>query len=171
MSKIRDLMPWNRPSSIDIRKGEYGLSLYALQEEMNRLFNYFYHGAQVRLTDWDAASEMMPAVNVAETGDSFKVEVALPGTESKNVSVEVAQGFVTISGERKEEKEEKDSKGGNFLRQEISYGSFSRTMALPDAADCDKAKAVFRNGILTVTVPKKAGAVQNPRKIDIKEAA
>lgn len=172
MSKIRDLMTWNKPAGIDIRKGEYGFSLYALQDEMNRLFNHFYSGAQARLTDWDAPTAMTPAVNVSEAGDSFKLEVALPGISPKDVTVEVAAGLVTISGERKNETEEKkDSAEGTFLRQEITYGSFSRSVALPETANCDGAKAVFRNGVLTVSVPKKAEAVQKTRKIDIREAA
>jgi HSP20 family protein len=172
MSKIRDLMPWNLPSAVDVRRGEFGFSLAAAQEEMNRLFERLYRGAEVHLTDWDMKLPATPSINVIETGDSFKVEAALPGMDPKNVSVETAGGYLTISGETCEEKQEKKGgKEGGYLRQEIACGSFLRTVALPETADFDKAKATFRNGILTVAVPKKAEAVQKPRKIEIKEAA
>lgn len=172
MSKIRDLIQSGRSSAVNIRQGELGFSLASIQEEMNRMFEHLYNGMQVRLTDWDSLPDLAPAVNVTETADSFRIEAALPGVESKNVSVEVAGGLLTIKGERQEEKEEKKSgKGEMYLRKEISYGVFERTVRLPETADGDKAKAQFRNGILTLTVPKKAEAVQKPRKIDVKEAA
>lgn len=171
MTKIRELMPWNNPSSIFVRKGEgFGSSLAALQEEMNRLFDHFYTGTQLRLTNWDQKLPAAPAINVVEDGSSFKVEAELAGMDPKNVEVEITGGYLTLKGERKEEKEEK-KESGNYLRQEISYGAFLRTVALPETADGSKAAASFKNGILTVTVPKKAEAQQKLRKIDIKTAA
>jgi HSP20 family protein len=169
MSKIRDLVQWNRSSPVSVQNG---FSIASLQDEMNRMFEHFYNGMQVRLTDWDALPEGAPAINIAEASDSFKVEAALPGVEPKNVTVEVAGGILTIRGEKKEEREEKRvQQEGTYLRKEIACGSFLRTVALPETADSGKAKAEFRNGILTVTVPKKAEAVQKPRKIEVKEAA
>ena len=171
MSKIQDLIHWNHPSSILVRKGEdLGRSLMALQQEMNRLFEHFYSGAQVQLTDWSGKLSSMPAVNVSEDGTSFKIDAELAGMDPKNVDVEINGGFLTIKGERTEEKKEEKS-GGSYLRQEISYGSFLRTVALPETADSDKAKASFKNGILTIVVPKKAEAQQKPKKIEIKSAA
>jgi len=169
MTKIRDMLPWNNPSTINVRRDERGFSISALQEEMNRLFEHFYSGMQVRMTDWDALMPASPAVNITEMQDSFKVEAALPGIDAKDVKVETVGGVLTISGERREEN--KEEKPGSYLRQEISYGSCVRNVALPDIADGLKAKAEFRNGILTVTVPKKAEAVQKPQKIEIKQAA
>lgn len=171
MNKISELMHWNRPSSIFVRKGsEIGSSLASLQEEMNRLFEHFYTGTQLYLTDWDKKLAASPAVNVVEDGSGFKVEAELAGMDPKNVEIEITGGYLTLKGERKEEKEEK-KEGGSYLRQEISYGSFLRTVALPETADGDKAKASFKNGILTITVPKKAEAQQKPRKIEIRTAA
>ena len=171
MSKIRELMHWNRPAAVSVRKGmDIGASLAAMQEEMNRLFDHFYTGTQLYLTDWDKKIADLPSVNVVEDGTSFKVEAELAGIDPKNVEVEVANGCLTLKGERKEQTEEK-REDGNYLRQEISYGSFVRTIPLPDTADSDKAKASFKNGILTVTVPKKPEAQQKPKKIEIKAAA
>ncbi|TAL31944.1 MAG: Hsp20/alpha crystallin family protein [Alphaproteobacteria bacterium] len=169
MSGIRNMLPWNTPSAVAVRRGDNGFSIAALQEEMNRLFEHFYNGMEVRMTDWDAALPTSPAINVTESPNAFKVEAALPGIEAKDVKVETVGGVLTISGERKEEK--KEEKPGSYLRQEISYGSFMRSVTLPETADGGKAKAEFRNGVLTVTVPKKADAVQKPQKIEVKQAA
>lgn len=155
MTKFRDLIPATT-------------SMTGLQQEMNRVFDRFYNGMQVRMTDWDSLPAAAPAINVTETADSYKVEAALPGMEAKDVKVEAAGGVLTISGEKREEKKEEVE---SYLRQEISYGAFLRSVSLPDIADGDKAKAEFRNGILTVTVPKKAEAVKKARKIDVKQAA
>ena len=169
MSKIRDLI--QSPASLIVQKGsDVSRSLSTLQTEMNRLFDHFYSGTQVYLTDWDKKLADLPAVNVVEDGVSFKVEAELAGMDPKNVDVEVANGRLTLKGERKEEVTEKNE-GSNYLRQEISYGSFTRTIALPETADGDKAKASFKNGVLTVTVPKKPEAQQKPKKIEIKTAA
>lgn len=168
MTKIRDMLPWNLSAPVAVRRGEMPFSLASLQNEMNRLFEHYYHGMQVRLTDWEALPPSAPAINVSETEDTFKVEAALPGIDAKDVKVETAGGVLSISGERKEEKQEKE---GSYLRQEMSYGSFIRSVTLPETADGTKAKAEFRNGILTVTVPKKAEAIQKPQKIDVKQAA
>lgn len=173
MNKLKELMPWNNTSPVEVlRGGDYGLSLASMQQEMNRMFERFYRGMEVHLTDWDAKTISMPAVNVAETPESFKIDVELAGMDPKKVSVESAGGFLTISGERFNEKEErKDEKSVTYVREEIRYGSFARTLALPESADGDNAKATFKNGILTVTVPKKPEAVQKAKKIEIREAA
>jgi HSP20 family protein len=171
MTKIRELMPWNNPASVLVRKSEnMGSSLMALQEEMNRLFDHFFTGTQLRLTDWDQKLATAPAINVVEDGASFKVEAELAGIDPKHVEVEITGNYLTLKGERKEEKEEK-KEGGNYLRQEISYGSFLRTVALPETVDSNKTTASFKNGILTITVPKKAEAQQKPKKVEIKAAA
>jgi HSP20 family protein len=169
MSKIHELMPWNRPSSIFVSKGERsGSSLTSLQEEMNRLFEHFYNGTQAYLTDWDEGALAAPSIDITENGNSFKINAELAGIDPKNVTLEVSNGALTLKGERKaDEKEE----GENYLRREISYGSFTRTIALPETANSDNAKATFKNGILTVDIPKKPEAQQKPKKVEIKTAA
>jgi HSP20 family protein len=165
---MRELIHWNRPTNISISEGGLGLSLASLQEEMNRLFEHFYSGTQVRLTDWDKASVSAPAVNISENGKAFKVKVELAGISPDDVELEITDSYLTIKGEREEETKEEDE---NYLRQEISYGSFYRTIALPESADSKRAEASFKNGVLTIAVPKKAEAVQNPKKLQIKKAA
>ncbi|HNQ92679.1 MAG TPA: Hsp20/alpha crystallin family protein [Alphaproteobacteria bacterium] len=165
---IRDLIRWDRPQNVSIRQGGFAQSLASLQEEMNRVFDHFYTGAQLRLTDWDKAGPAAPAMNVTENGSAFSVKVELAGMNPDDVEVEVIGNTLAVRGEKKEEKKEEKE---NYLSQEISYGSFYRSVALPDTADCKHAEASFKNGILTIAVPKKAEAMQKPEKLTIKKAA
>lgn len=169
MSKIREII--ESPASLFAQKrSDVGRSFSAFQTEMNRLFDHFYNGTQVYLTDWDNKLADLPAVNVVEEAGAFRVVAELPGMDPKNVVVEVVDGCLTLKGERKEEAAERRD-GSNYLRQEISYGAFTRTISLPETADGDMAKASFKNGLLTVTVPKKPEAQQKAKKIEIKTAA
>ena len=165
---IRELIHWDRPSNVSIRQKNLGPSLVTLQEEMNRLFEHLYSGVQLHLTDWDKKAPAMPAVNISESRGAFKVKVELAGMSPDDVDVEITDGYLTLKGEREEETKEEDE---NYLRQEMSYGSFYRTIALPETADCKKAEASFKNGVLTIAVPKKAEAIEKPKKLQIKKAA
>ncbi len=165
---IRDLVSWERPFGIPTRRsGDFFPSFSALQEDMNHLLERFYKGSEVHLTNWDNITAS-PAVNIAENEKSFRIEAELPGMPPESVDVSVTDGYLTIKGERNEEKEEKDI---DYIRREYSASTFYRQIPLPDAANADKAEASFKNGILTVTLPKKAEAVQHPRKLQIKKAA
>lgn len=164
---IRDLIHFDRPSNIPVRqRHRFGHSLMSLQEDMNQLFQDFF--GDNALTEWAGRVETFPAVDIIENGKNFKVKADLSGIDPENVDVSVTDGLLTIKGERKEEKEEAAE---NYLRREMSYGAFQRTVPLPEAANCDKAEASFKNGILTVQVPKKEGSMQEPKKLPIKKAA
>ena len=167
---LRDLMNWERPFGIPVQQGGSLMPSFAsLQEEMNRLFEHLYKGTEMYMPKWDKEKFVTtPSVNVIESGSSFRVETELPGIPPESVEVSVSGGYLTIRGEKKEDKEEKDE---HYIRRESFYGSFYRQVALPETANSDKAEASFKNGILTVTVPKKAEAVQQPRKLQIKKAA
>ena len=101
-----------------------------------------------------------PAVDVAEKNEAFEITAELPGLDPSNVDVTVANDTLTIKGERKEEQERKDK---NYYVSERRYGSFR----LPDSVDRDKIAATFEKGILTVTLPKTAAAMQQEKKIAI----
>ena len=107
-----------------------------------------------------------PKVDVTEDNKAITVTAELPGIEEKDVNVSVGDGYVSISGEKKSEKEEK-TKGGYL--QERSYGSFHRSFRLPDTVDADKIAADLSKGVLTVTLPKKSGqTVPKTRKVAVK---
>jgi len=97
----------------------------------------------------------MPSLDLAETKDALMVKVETPGIDPKDIQVTLQENLLTIKGEKKHEKEEKDER---HHRVERSYGAFTRTVRLPVAVDGGKVDAKFKNGLLTVTLPKTPGA-------------
>jgi len=106
-----------------------------------------------------------PVVDVVENADSVTVKAELPGIDPKDVDISVSGDTLTIKGEKKEEKEEK---GKSFYRVERTYGSFCRSISLPTGVEADKAKADYKDGVLSVTLPKseKVKAKKIPIKTD-----
>lgn len=114
-----------------------------------------------RALEWTAA----PAVDIVERDNAYEVTAELPGLDEKNIEVNVANGRLTIKGEKHEEKEEK--KKGYHL-QERRFGSFERSFVLPEGVDADKIEANFNKGVLMVRLPKKPGAQKPEQKIEVK---
>lgn len=112
------------------------------------------------------AAAWSPSLDLFQKDNRLIARVDLPGTRKEDVKVEAADGYLTISGERKHETEERKE---NFYRSEREYGSFYRTIPLPDGAKLDGVKASFENGVLEVTVPLAAGIEARPRTIKIEE--
>ncbi len=165
---VRDLLPFGR-TSVPVTRG--GNPIVSFQDEMNKLFSDFF--GDLSVPGWARPSSELslaisPAVDVTENSKEFKIFCDLPGMEAKDVQISTAEGYITIKGEKKQESKEEHE---GYFRQERSYGSFQRVVALPDTANLDKAEASFKNGVLTIAVPKKAGAQSKERKIEIKQAA
>jgi HSP20 family protein len=133
--------------------------LTSLQKDINRLFEDFW---PMRREDIEEGT-LSPAIDVSEDKDNVYVVADLPGVEEKDIKLNFQNGILSISGEKSEEKESKDK---NFHRVERSYGSFSRSIALPTHIDAEKATAAFKNGVLEVTLPKKEEA--KPQEISIR---
>jgi len=124
------------------------LSLFdQLREEMDRMFDM--PAPRFGLAPWREVA-FVPPLELEEQDHTLFVRADLPGMKKEHVKVEVAPEGVTITGERKEEKEEKKE---GYFRTERLYGSFERFVPLPDGAVLDKALAEFKDGVLTVTVP------------------
>jgi HSP20 family protein len=102
-----------------------------------------------------------PDANIVEGEKDFKIELAAPGLERKDFKIELDGGLLTISSEKKEEKEESQK---NFLRKEFSYSSFSRNFTLPENSVSDKIEAKYESGILNVIIPKKEVTLSKPKK-------
>lgn len=134
--------------------------LDVLQGEMNRLFDAFF-GAP-RANGNGSRRRWVPAMDLVETDNAFVVKADLPGLDRDDVTVEIKDDVLTISGERKAEHEESDD---GYVRVERSYGSFSRTLQLPDGVDPDQVKASFDKGVLEVRVPKPAE--RKPHRVEI----
>lgn len=109
-------------------------------------------------------ADVVPTTDVTETDAEIVVTVELPGIDEKDVDVTVSEDRLTIKGEKKAEKEEKEK---NYYMMERTYGAFQRSIVLPDEADSDKANATFENGVLTVTIPKTEKAKEAVKKIAI----
>lgn len=105
--------------------------------------------------------QSVPAVNVKETDKGYEIEVAAPGLSRKDFNVSVDNHVLTISSEKKEEKETKEK---DYTRQEFSYSSFSRSFALPENVKEDDVKARYEDGVLRLTVAKKAIAAEKAKK-------
>lgn len=120
------------------------------------------------LGNWRTSGTTLPAVNVMETSDDFRIEVAAPGMKRDDFKVELDNNLLTISSERKDQSEEKDS-GSGYTRKEFSYQSFQRSFALPENKVLgDKISARYGDGILYVTVPKSEEAKVKPaRQIEV----
>lgn len=122
--------------------------LQRFREEMDDVMRRFVPAG------WDAAwqpAEFTPSADVSETEDALEIRMDLPGIKPDDVNVEVRDSLLSISGERREEKEERDK---TWHRIERRSGSFSRAMTLPTAVDADKAQAGYHDGVLTVKLPK-----------------
>src|SRR5262249_47916141 len=114
-----------------------------------------------RQLKWGAA----PAVDVIETDSAFELTADLPGIDEKNIGWKLAQGGLTIKGEKQEEKEEKQK---DYYVHERHIGSFERHFALPEGVDTDKIEASFKNGVLNVRLPKTPEVIKPEKKIKVK---
>ena len=135
--------------------------VWGLQSDINRLFDAFMSP----LDTTETRAVMSPKLDVAELKDKFEIKAELPGMDEKDIELSLDDGLLTISGEKKAETEEKDK--GYYLK-ECSYGTFSRSIRLPDNIADDKIEAKFKKGVLTIDLPKKEVIPPKSRKIAIK---
>ena len=144
-----------------------GWPFRSLQREVNRVFRDFFDDSSLPDTGFGAGlvAGVPLKMDIAESDKAFEVTAELPGIDDKDVDVSVAEGVLTIKGEKKAEQEET---GKNYHRIERSYGSFQRSLALPPTVDVNAIEATFKKGVLTVTLPKTAQAVEKAKKIQIK---
>ena len=137
--------------------------LHPLEREMNRMFDDFWLSPFGESERW--AGTYLPPVNVREEDNQVMVSAELPGMEDKDIDVTVTRDAVRISGDKKEEAETKEE---DFYRMESSYGRFDRIVDLPAEVDEDKANAEFKNGVLTVSMPKSEESKTKTKKIPVK---
>jgi HSP20 family protein len=133
----------------------------SLREAMDRLFEDSFVGRRPR--EWVSAAESTLAIDMYETEDAAVVKTAVPGVKPDDIDITISGNTLTISGETKEEEEVKED---NYIRRERRYGSFSRSVVLPETLKPDEAEASFEDGILTLTIPKAPEA--KPKVIKVK---
>jgi HSP20 family protein len=147
------LMPWKKKETSIVRGGEGTSALGLFRMEMNRLMDRFFESPW-SLFDEDmlpSVSGWAPSFDVTDGEKEVTVRAEIPGVDPKDVEVTVSGNLLTVCGEKKDFREEK---GKDVRRSECSYGSFRRSVELPDGVDADKVTAEHANGILTVKVGK-----------------
>jgi HSP20 family protein len=132
----------------------------SLQEQFSRLFDTSFPGrsSESNLTTW------APAVDIQETENELVLKADLPGIDEKDIDVRTENNTLTIRGERKFEKQVNED---NYLRVERSYGSFSRSFSLPSTINTEAIHAEYKNGVLTVQMPKRAESKPKQVKVNV----
>ncbi len=163
----RSLLPsiWRRSDTPAAREEDH--PFFSLQRDMNRLFDSFFRDLDVSPSGpWETGMETFsPSIDVREDEKEIVVKAELPGVEDKDVEVLLSGNALTLKGEKREEKEEKEK---GYYHMERRYGAFSRVIPLPEGVETEKAEASFKHGILTIRVPRKESAIEAGKKIPIK---
>lgn len=143
------------------------VSVRPWRSSFDNLFDAFFNDSRLPSvwSNGHSAATFAPRVDVRATDIAYEISVELPGLEEKDVEVTVADGTLTLKGEKSEEREEQEN---NHYRKERVYGSFERSFRLPDEVEADKVEANFKNGVLTVGLPKSEEAMSVVHKIEIK---
>jgi HSP20 family protein len=149
-------------------------SLTRFHQDIDRLFDQAFRGFDLapfglnrpRLPRMNGGM-IKPTLDLSATDTAYTVAVEVPGVDEKDVKVEIVNDTLTIRGEKKHEKEENEK---NYYRMERSYGAFQRVLSLPDDADQDGVSATFKNGVLTVSMPRMATRHADVRQIEVQSA-
>jgi len=161
----------------DIQRTGGWSPLANLRREVDRLFEDFPFGSRRSAIGhsvfdvepfWhgELTFGKAPAFDIAERDKEYEITAELPGMEEKEIDVKYADGVLTIKGEKKEEKEEKRK---DYYLSERRFGSFQRSFQVPNGIETDKIDANFKNGVLTVVLPKSAESQKREKKIEIKK--
>ena len=165
MLNMRELIPWTRGREVTSgRRVEH--PLVAFQREVDRLFDDFWRGFDLPLFGRPErmGGTVSPKIDISEKDDEIVVTAELPGLDEKDLEVTLTDNVLSIRGEKKLEKEEKER---GYTYTERSYGSFERRIPLDVEVLSDKVAAAFKNGVLTVTLPKSPEAQKNVKHIPI----
>lgn len=143
-----------------------------LHQEIDRLFTDAFKNFALPSLDlghtFGSSALLKPNVDISESEKAYTIKVEVPGVNEKDIKLEVSDRTLMISGEKKLENEKKDK---NFYRVESSYGSFQRVLSLPEDVNADNIEAEFKNGVLNLTLPRKALPKSDIKRIEIKKSA
>ncbi len=167
--RIRDIVPWKRKEKqVPARGGNGDDSVQALRRDLNHLFDEFLTPYTERrpMKSLFGGSEgaFVPTADVTENSKEVTVSMEVPGVDEKDVEVTLDGNALIVRGEKK--REEKSEKG-DYYHYERSYGSFQRVVPLPEGIVEEQAKACFKKGVLTVTIPKSEEARSRRKKIEV----
>jgi len=184
--ELKKLAPWNwfkheeeieHPVSVKHGEkrpyyaGRHHDPMLQIHRDIDQMFNQFFRGwglphsdSMGVFDDFLGTSVLKPKVDLSAAENHYLLTAEIPGVSEKDVSIDIHNNTLTIRGEKKQEKEEKEK---NYYRIERSYGSFQRVLSLPEDVDQDSIKAAFKDGVLTVTMPRRALPAGEVKKIEI----
>jgi len=161
----KDVEVRKETGQVPVERQVFANPVHEFRQAMDRLMESFFDGFDAphfgRRSD-----AFVPQVDVVDSDKEIKITAELPGLDEKDLEVSLTREALTIKGEKREEKEEK---GKDYYRSERSYGSFARTIPLPAEIDAEKVAASFKKGVLTVKLPKTKQAVNETKKVSIKQ--
>jgi HSP20 family protein len=181
---IKKLAPWNwfkkeqeqEGKMLPIRRREsnasYSDPFLEIRQEIDRIFDNAFRGFGFPSIGFGRernpatqSNWLKPTLDIAASDQEYSISVELPGVDEKEVQLELDNDTLKIKGDKRQEKEKKEK---NYYRMERSYGSFQRTLSLPEDADQDKINAVYKKGIMEITIPRKAIPKTEVKQIEIK---
>lgn len=179
MNETASKMPVQKENKPAVQREGFWSPMDHLRNEIESLFDDFrfptrhfpFRRSRLALdTPWMRSQSwpVAPAVDFVEREKDYEISAELPGLDEKDVEVKLANGILTIKGEKQEQKEEREK---DYYLSERRYGSFQRTFQMPDGVDAAKIEATFANGVLKVTLPKTKEAQQSETKIAVKKTA
>jgi HSP20 family protein len=164
---MKNLLSLSRPTLLPIER-RYNPFL-KLQQEVDRSINDFYNMFATSIPSFKGIENAMinPSINIVEDDEHFKVEAEMPGMNEEDVKVFINDHILCIQGEKNISKK---NEGKNFIMQEIGYGTYERTIPLPEYVNADEAKASFKKGMLWVNFSKKEGSQKQGREVKVEKA-
>ena len=175
MAKHRDKVEVKRSQELEKKAAApalrgTGYPIWSLREDIDRVFDSYFRGwpglsgFEFGFPPGSAPMDVSPKVDVGETDTAYEIAVELPGLDDEDVEVSLRDDLLTISGEKKTEREEKKK---DFFLSERRYGAFKRSFRLPAEVEADKIKAEMDRGVLSITLPKSASTRSKQQKIEI----
>lgn len=166
---LRDLIVRNRNND-NLDRFVSGSLFDSFSQDFDRVFEGFFKDFKQKpgsLISRGAFGSFSPKIDVSEDENQLSVTAELAGLDEKNIDVSLKDSVLTIKGEKKAEREEKDE-DKSYHRVERSFGSFQRSIRLPEEIEADKIKASFKNGLLKISIPKNETVKEPVKKIEVK---
>jgi HSP20 family protein len=168
---ITDLMPWKRErDNLPVRHRQRQDPLFDFRYQVNRLFDDFFEqplGLRPFFEESSLMEEFNPRMDISETDQEITITAELPGLEAEDIHLTQDHNTLLISGEKRAEKEETSKR---FYRSERSFGTFSRSIPLPEEIDVNKIEATYKRGVLKITLPKTVAAQKITKRITVKSS-
>jgi HSP20 family protein len=166
---LKDLMVWNRGHNVPSHR-DFFAPVDSLRKEMDRVFEGLFSDFgdfSSSLFKMDSKPSFSPRLNMSEGDNEIEVSAELPGIEEKDIQVTLKDGVLSIKGEKKMEEKKKEQ---SFYRVERHYGSFHRSVRIPEGIEADQIKASFRDGVLKINLPKSEKEDKNIKRIEVKSS-